>query len=387
VDISKSPHRRPPSRAKLAGAALILSGLLSGCIGGGQQTASTVTPVMPTTGTTTPPTTPPTTLGRAVTDDDTAPETTSPVEQPDQRVVLLRLGDRGPEVLALQELLRSDGWRVNRNSVFAAATYIAVVKAQQRYGLARTGKVTPLFIDTVTDAVAERQSTTTTISEDTDASFAVPPATTAMLTGRCVVGIVGDSLVDGRAGTYETAIWERTVCSAVIDGLTSRSLYEGWQCWSDTDGVLRLRLVRKPLAGGDCKPGGLTVISQWSKSLRPFDVVVVALGTNDAGIFGPQTRTGHLERAYELTVDSNEQTRMVVVTTAARPGSARAARLNNQNIELRSWCAERPGCSVADWAADPAAMNPASYTDDVHLTLNATAARAAVIARAVARLV
>lgn len=390
VTTSNTPTRgRVKQLEKLGTTAMltVAAVLLNGC--GGSKPAA-VTPALP--------------LIRAVTPSTTLSGTSSPPEAATTTVaelpantsaggadaeneVLLKLGDRGSEVLNLQNLLLSDGWLVNRNGVFAAGTKIAVLKAQERYGIERNGRVTRQFLATVTGAIEARPATTTTSTTIPDSGRFGLPGPAVPLVGRCTVGIVGDSLVDGRARTYEAAVREETGCAVSVDGLTSRSLYEGWQCWVDVKGALRLRLLRQPAAGGDCRPSGLTVLKQWSQAPRPFDVVVSALGTNDAGIFGSDTRTAHLERAYELTVGNDERTKLVVITTASRPGSALSARLSRQNDELRTWCAQQTGCSVADWAAEPAASNPQSYIDEMHLTLNATTVRAALIARVVGSLI
>ncbi|HEX5880133.1 MAG TPA: L,D-transpeptidase family protein [Actinomycetota bacterium] len=137
--------RRRPRGAWLLAPALTLAlaacaGVGDGASAGATSTAAPITPQAPTTSSTTT-TTEPTTTTRPTTTTTAAPTTTSP--RPDTPE-LLRRGDRGPAVDAVQRRLRELGYWVGPvDEVFGSLTEQAVFAIQKAAGLERDGVVGP----------------------------------------------------------------------------------------------------------------------------------------------------------------------------------------------------------------------------------------------------
>src|SRR5690606_14968073 len=110
------------------------------------------------------------------------------------------------------------------------------------------------------------------------------------------------------------------------------------------------------------------------------DVVVVALGTNDAGLYRESTWVAHWNGAMRLAGGRP----VLFLTSQARPGDRRHAPQAAYSQAPRTWCASTPRCSAGDWAATAVANDPAAYVDGVHLTMDATRARARFVRDAVA---
>ncbi len=178
----------------------------------------------------------------------------------------------------------------------------------------------------------------------------------------CQVAIVGDSLVAWAEDMHEEAL-EDVRCAALVDGEGGRVLGTGWQCPT-----------------GTCWASGLKLLEQWKASGTLGDVVVVALGTNDAVGRGEAEWIESWEAAYALT----EPRPTLFVTTAGRPGDRRADRFVAYNEALVEWCEVQDRCVLADWAAEPEATDRSSYVDYVHLGQDATEARARFLAEAAA---
>jgi lysophospholipase L1-like esterase len=178
----------------------------------------------------------------------------------------------------------------------------------------------------------------------------------------CQVAIVGDSLVAWAEDMHEEAL-EDVRCAALVDGEGGRVLGTGWQC-----------------PAGTCWASGLKLLEQWKASGTLGDVVVIALGTNDAVGRGEEEWIESWEAAYLLT----EPRPTLFVTTAGRPGDRRADRFVAYNEALVEWCEEQDRCVLADWAAEPEATDRSFYVDYVHLGETATEARARFLAEAAA---
>jgi lysophospholipase L1-like esterase len=178
----------------------------------------------------------------------------------------------------------------------------------------------------------------------------------------CQVAIVGDSLVAWAEDLHEEAL-EDVRCAALVDGEGGRILGTGWQC-----------------PNGSCWASGLKLLEQWKASGTLGDLVVVALGTNDAVGRGEEEWVESWEAAYALT----DPRPVLFVTTAGRPGDQRADRFVAYNEALVEWCEERDRCVLVDWAAEPEAADRSSYVDYVHLGQRATEVRARFLAEAAA---
>ena len=180
----------------------------------------------------------------------------------------------------------------------------------------------------------------------------------------CEVTVIGDSLMAGTEELHEVAL-AGVGCAAEVDGEGSRSLAYGWQCRIVRIGRRpQVQLLEKRIPGnGTCRPSGLTQLATWAGAGRLGDVVVAALGTNDSGLFD-RTR---LERNWAEALRLAGDRPVLFLTTQARPTSAQLNRQRTYSEALRQWCASEEHCVLADWATTPAANDPASYIDSVHL--------------------
>ena len=131
-----------------------------------------------------------------------------------------------------------------------------------------------------------------------------------------------------------------------------------------------------------CAPSGLTLLKSWADAAALGDVVVVALGTNDSGLFEKPRWQNSWAEALRLAGGRP----VVFLTTQARAGSDQYQRQSSYSGALRQWCSGQRLCVVAEWANTAAANDSTSYVDAVHINLAATRARAAFIAEVVAAL-
>ncbi|MFZ9041642.1 MAG: peptidoglycan-binding protein [Ilumatobacteraceae bacterium] len=282
-------------------------------------------------------------------------------------------GDEGPAVVVLQRMLnRLVGSGLDPNGVFGPDTTSAVRLFRLLHGLGPSGVVDP-----VTHALLVRL--------DGGRSTAVPtwriPGFGLDDPNGCQVSVIGDSLVATRERRYGAALAD-VGCASFVDGFTSRAMTGGWLCIADDgSGGGPIESVDAPRPGDlACAPGGQRAIDLLVEADALGDLIVVALGTNDAG-----TNDQSLwSRRWQRVLESTEPLPVVFLTTSARQDTPAFARQQSYSTALRVWCDRIDRCVLADWALTPAALDPASYTDDVHLTSTATAARAAFIAEVVA---
>jgi hypothetical protein len=199
----------------------------------------------------------------------------------------------------------------------------------------------------------------------------------------CQVSVLGDSLIAYSTSLHADAL--RAInCAPAVDGVGGRSLAYGWQCRvAKPGGRNPLLLLAEPEPGNTtCAPSGLELLELWRDANAFGDIVVIALGTNDAGLFDEARWIRNWNDVLRLTGDRP----VIFLTTRARAASTRTADLDRYAAVLRAWCDEQPRCFLADWALTPAANDPASYVDPVHLTRAATLARAGFIRDAVSAL-
>jgi hypothetical protein len=193
-----------------------------------------------------------------------------------------------------------------------------------------------------------------------------PPATATPAVQS--VGIIGDSLVSASPQTYAKPFNDAGI-PVTVDGVGSRALRYGWQC-RDASG--RLVVVPKPSAK-KCRREGLEVVKNLAEQGALPDVLIIALGTNDAGLFTPEQATQNLNELRSLVGDRKVfLVNVKKLTSSKRPGRYNAA--------ASSWCATDIACSMIDWAATPAASNRRMYSADrVHLTAKGVTARSQFI--------
>jgi peptidoglycan hydrolase-like protein with peptidoglycan-binding domain len=196
----------------------------------------------------------------------------------------------------------------------------------------------------------------------------------------CQVAMIGDSLMAGTQQLHADRLAD-IGCASAVDGVGGRSTAFGWQCRVlQANGRLPLLLLAEPEPGNDtCAPSGLELLRMWSEARALGDIVVLALGTNDATLFNDRHWGGHWEQVLEFAGNRP----VIVVTTRARPGSSKAPAQAAYSEALRQWCASAPRCVLADWALTEAANDAGSYIDSVHLTLAGTDARATFISNVV----
>jgi lysophospholipase L1-like esterase len=186
------------------------------------------------------------------------------------------------------------------------------------------------------------------------------------------IGIVGDSLVSASPPSYAQPFLNAGI-PVSVDGVGSRALRYGWQC-RDSSG----RLVVLPKASSKrCRREGLEVVRNLASSGALPDVLIIALGTNDAGLFKPHQVEANLAELRSLIGD--RQLFLVNVkklTSSKKPGV--------YNTTAAAWCATDIDCTVIDWASSPAASNRRMYSSDrVHLTAKGVTSRAQFIFDAV----
>ena len=284
-------------------------------------------------------------------------------------------GAAGPVVLDLQRMLNEViGAGLSLDGSYGADTAEAVAAFQRSVGLPDDGRATAVTRARLAELAAELMPS--------------PPATWAAPSfgggSTCRVTIIGDSLMGGDASLHEEAV--RAIgCDAVADGYGGRAMTGGWLCVEqDPDGASGLVLLPSPRAGDDtCGPAGLQLLDLWSGAGALGDLVVMALGTNDAGI---EDEGGWVER-WDRVLAKTGTRPVVFLTTRGAPGSGQESAQNRYSAALRDWCDDQPRCWLADWALTDTALDPNSYVDWVHLRREAVQARADFIASAVAELV
>ena len=317
-------------------------------------TSTTSTSIPPTSSTTT-----------------TSTSTTTTID-PGLRLPTLSEGDESLYVVELQQMLVTvTGAELAADGVYGADTTTAVRNFQRVFGLSVTGDADHETRQTLRYVNASRSNELP--------AWKIPPIGSGGANG-CQVAVIGDSLMAGSGALHERALRDIN-CASAVDGIGGRSLSYGWQCRiTQPSGSRPLLLVPDPQPGNDtCSPSGLTLLRYWAEARALGDIVVIALGTNDAGLYSESTWISHWNEAIRLT----GQRPVVFVTTKARAGAGRYAEQDAYAAALRRWCAPQPRCFVADWALTAAANTSANYADEVHLRSAGTQARAAFIAAAV----
>jgi peptidoglycan hydrolase-like protein with peptidoglycan-binding domain len=281
--------------------------------------------------------------------------------------VTLTVGSPAADVTELQRQLNAvTGSTLELDGLYGEETTTAVRNFQTVIGVDATGLADPVTRWTLAEAAAR---------------ITLPTIGAGGANG-CQVAVVGDSLMAGAEELHANAL-SKVGCAAAVDGEGGRSLAYGWQCRVDRDGRRPLLLFDERIPGNDtCAPSGLTLLASWADADALGDVAVVALGTNDAGLFDKSRWQRNWVEALRLA----DGRPVVFLTTQARPGSDQYDRQSSYAIALRQWCTGQRLCVLADWANTAAANDPASYVDTVHLNLAATRTRATFIADVVAAL-
>lgn len=300
----------------------------------------------------------------------TAPGTPNP-----DLAATLVAGDTGIEVLLVQRMLNIVVQaELAVDGVYGPATAAAIKTFQRSVGLPVTGE-------------ADRETRSKLAAVDAGRSLLTPtwPIPTIGDGGAdgCQVAVIGDSLIDGTERVHADRLAE-IGCAAAVDGATGRAMTFGWYCDVLSSGGRRSWvLLGDPQPGNDtCAPAGLELLEMWSNARALGDIVVLALGTNDALAFDQQSWVTRWERAVAFA-----GTRPVIVlTTQARPGASIAPAEAAYSEALRRWCATTERCVLADWALTDVANDAGSYRDSVHLVPAAADARASFIRDAVAKL-
>ncbi len=193
--------------------------------------------------------------------------------------------------------------------------------------------------------------------------------------GACRVLLVGDSLVEASVASQEDA-FSYLGCESIVDGLAARSLSEGWQCLGDGGTSMAIVLRSQPEPGNPtCRPSGLELLELWADFTTAASATVIALGTNDAGMFTSDTWERRWQRVVDIT-----QGPLVFVTVGAQPRGRWVDKATRYNETLRQWCPREPRCVLAEWDLTEPARDPSSYIDHVHLTRSAGEMRAVFIA-------
>lgn len=335
-------------------------------------TSLTVTaPVTTGATTTTRPTVPVVSVVPASSTTSSTSSTTTTTIDPALLLPTLREGDTGPEVVLLQRMLiTTTGADIAPDGTYGPDTVVAITNFQRLFGLAETGEADHETRQLLRYVDGGRSSALP--------SWPIPSLGNGGADG-CQVTVVGDSLMAGAESLHERAL-AAIGCAAAVDGEGGRSLAYGWQCRErQTDGSRPLLMYPEPLPGNDtCAPSGLTLLALWGQADALGDIVVVALGTNDAGLYAPQKWEQHWNEALRLTGSRP----VIFVSTRARAGTSRVAGQDAYSAALRTWCDRQARCHLADWALTTSANDWSNYYDHVHLRSAGTQARADFIAAA-----
>ncbi len=336
-----------------------------------QPSPPTVTaPVTTRATTTTRPTVPVVSATPASSTTSTSSTTTTTID-PALLLPTLREGDTGPEVVLLQRMLiTTTGAAIAPDGTYGPDTVVAITNFQKLFGLPETGE-------------ADHETRQLLRYVDGGRSNALPSWPIPSLgnggADGCQVTVVGDSLMAGAESLHERALGA-IGCASAVDGEGGRSLAYGWQCRErQTDGSRPLLMYPEPIPGNDtCAPSGLTLLALWGQANALGDIVVVALGTNDAGLYSPTSWERHWNEALRLTGSRP----VIFVSTRARAGTSNVAGQDAYSAALRTWCNRQPRCHLADWALTMSANDWSNYYDHVHLRTAGTQARADFIAAA-----
>jgi hypothetical protein len=190
------------------------------------------------------------------------------------------------------------------------------------------------------------------------------------------VNVIGDSLIAGAERSVEQSI-AAAGCVSLVDAMGGRSLSAGWQCQIGSGWKLVDQNVNET-----CRPSGLGLLEQWAADSTLGDIVIIALGTNDAGLRDEQGWEMRWDQALAITAPRP----VMFVSVSSSSVDSRAGRLSRYNLALRTWCMTAPRCYIAEWAMTAAATKDTSYTDGIHLTRDATLKRAAFLGDSVATL-
>jgi lysophospholipase L1-like esterase len=186
------------------------------------------------------------------------------------------------------------------------------------------------------------------------------------------INLIGDSLIVRRDEDYTRAFVDYGL-TLRLDGAGSRSLRYGWLC-KQQDRVITAIEPSSP----DCKRQGLELVRWWVESNQLRDVLVVALGTNDA-----------YRRTDDVTASLDELRRLlgvhplVLVGTSSLPMRQAFASWNDTATQ---WCVTDLNCRFLDWAVDPGGQDPNHFSSDgVHPSTLGGVARAEFIALELSR--
>ena len=310
-------------------------------------------------------------VSTSTTTSSTSSTTTTTID-PALLLPTLRPGDTGPEVVLLQQMLiNATGADIAPDGTYGPDTALAVTNFQKLFGLPVTGEADHETRQLLRYVDGGRSSALP--------SWSIPSLGNGGADG-CQVTVVGDSLMAGAEGLHERALGA-IGCASAVDGEGGRSLAYGWQCReTQSDGSRPLLMYPEPLPGNaTCAPSGLTLLALWGQADALGDIVVVALGTNDAGLYSPARWEQHWNEALRLT--GNRPT--IFVSTRARAGTSRVPQQDAYSAALRTWCNGQPRCHLADWALTMEANDWSRYSDDVHLRSAGTQARADFVAASV----
>ena len=307
----------------------------------------------------------------ASTTTSTSTSTTTTTIDPALLLPTLKEGDTGPEVVLLQRMLvNATGADISPDGAYGPDTVVAVRNFQKLFGLPETGEADHETRQLIRFVDGGRSSALPT--------WPVPSLGNGGADG-CQVTVVGDSLMAGAQPLHERAL-NSIGCAAAVDGVGGRSLAYGWQCRElQANGSRPLLMYPEPLPGNEtCAPSGLTLLALWGQANALGDIVVVALGTNDAGLYSTSKWEQHWNEALRLTGNRP----VIFVSTKARAGTRRVPQQDAYSAALRTWCGSQPRCHLADWALTMSANDASIYYDDVHLRSRGTQARADFVAAA-----
>lgn len=263
----------------------------------------------------------------------------------------------------------------HRRLTYGVLMFISVLGGVGLFSVPHLASASSMVFRPTGHVQAERTASSSLVSETLPGSSVTDLASSDELAGdthNVAINLIGDSLVVRRDEDYTHAFADNGL-TLRLDGAGSRSLRYGWLCIESS----RVVTAIEP-SSPDCKRQGLELVRWWVESNQLRDVLVVALGTNDA-----------YRRTDDVTASLIELRRLlgnhplVLVGTSSLP--MRQA-FENWNDTATQWCGADIDCQFLDWAGDPLGQNPNYFSSDgVHPSTLGGVARAEFIALELSR--
>lgn len=263
----------------------------------------------------------------------------------------------------------------HRRLTYSVLMAISVLGGVGLFSVPRLADASSMVFRPIGHVQSERAASSSLASETLPGSTVTDLAISDELAGdtyNVAISLIGDSLVVRRDEDYARAFADYGL-TLRLDGAGSRSLRYGWLCKHQN----RVITAIEP-SSPDCRRQGLELVRWWVESNQLRDVLVVALGTNDA-YRRTDDVTASLDELRQLLGDHP----LVLVGTSSLPMRQAFA---NWNGTATQWCSTDLRCRFLDWSAAPDGQDPRHFSSDgVHPSTLGGVARAEFIALELSR--